>query len=386
MSNESDNILAELLALLAEGRKIEAIKRYREVTGAGLAAAKEMVEALERGEPLPTREPMDSAFENEIVLLLHGGKKIGAIKLYRERTGVGLKEAKDAVEALERGQSLPTRETVDSTMEAEVVRLLEGGKKIEAIKVYRERTGVGLKEAKDAVEAVAAQRGIVAPSGSGCLGAALLLMVLIPMAAIVFGGEQADRERHADYVQGTIIDAPGEDGLFNVQPQGTKAPCAAMKITTDPKTVVTIVQEKIKVADLKVGMWVRAEMVGDVATRIVAGHLWLEDGERLVLFKGLPEEFFTHPAGFDVNNVPTKFGPLRMMYRLTGNGSYLRWGRKALPKEGMVVCWPTTLKARFSYGPPVKPDERGLIHLPADVSELRIWFADPVVPKKNKAG
>ena len=55
-------------------------------------------------------------------------------------------------------------------MEAEIVRLLETGKKIEAIKVYRGRTGVGLKEAKDAVEAVAAQQGIVAPSGFGCLG------------------------------------------------------------------------------------------------------------------------------------------------------------------------------------------------------------------------
>ena len=40
MSNESESILAELLALLADGRKIEAIKRYREVTGTGLAAAK----------------------------------------------------------------------------------------------------------------------------------------------------------------------------------------------------------------------------------------------------------------------------------------------------------------------------------------------------------
>ena len=120
--------------------------------------------------------------------------------------------------------------------------------------------------------------------------------------------------------------------------------------------------------------------------QIVAGHWWLEKGDTLVFFKGLPPEFFTHPAGFDVNNVPTKFGPLRMMYRLTGNGSYLRWGRKALPKEGMIVCWPTSLKARFSYGPPVKPDDQGLIHLPADVSELRIWFVDPIVSKKNKAG
>jgi ribosomal protein L7/L12 len=35
----------------------------------------------------------------------------------------------------------------------EVVQLLNNGRKIEAIKVHRERTGLGLAEAKDAVEA-----------------------------------------------------------------------------------------------------------------------------------------------------------------------------------------------------------------------------------------
>ncbi len=184
-------------------------------------------------------------------------------------------------------------------------------------------------------------------------------------------------------VQGTITTAPSEKGTFTVQPQGTKVPADVVKIATDAKTTVTIASETIKVADLKVGMWVRAEMADGIARKIVAGHLWVEEGDKLVLFQGLPPEFFTYPAGFDVNNEPTKFGPLRMMYRLTGNGSYLRWGRKALPKEGMVVCWPTSLKARFSHGPPVKPDDQGLIHLPADVSELRVWFLDPVVPKKD---
>lgn len=36
----------------------------------------------------------------------------------------------------------------------EVVRLIRAGQKIEAIKVYRDATKCGLKEAKDAVEAV----------------------------------------------------------------------------------------------------------------------------------------------------------------------------------------------------------------------------------------
>lgn len=35
---------------------------------------------------------------------------------------------------------------------------LQAGKMINAIKIYREVTGVGLKEAKDAVEAIARQR------------------------------------------------------------------------------------------------------------------------------------------------------------------------------------------------------------------------------------
>jgi ribosomal protein L7/L12 len=38
----------------------------------------------------------------EVVQLINGGNKIGAIKLHRERTGLGLAEAKDAVEGFER--------------------------------------------------------------------------------------------------------------------------------------------------------------------------------------------------------------------------------------------------------------------------------------------
>jgi ribosomal protein L7/L12 len=41
-----------------------------------------------------------------------------------------------------------------------VVEQLEQGKKIQAIKVYREQTGAGLAEAKTAVEAIARERGL----------------------------------------------------------------------------------------------------------------------------------------------------------------------------------------------------------------------------------
>lgn len=46
--------------------------------------------------------------------------------------------------------------------------MLRGGQKIAAIKLVREETGTGLKEAKDAVDAYASSLGIESKS-SGCL-------------------------------------------------------------------------------------------------------------------------------------------------------------------------------------------------------------------------
>jgi len=43
---------------------------------------------------------MNSGVDPQIIELVQAGKKIEAIKLYRESTGVGLKEAKDFVESL----------------------------------------------------------------------------------------------------------------------------------------------------------------------------------------------------------------------------------------------------------------------------------------------
>lgn len=118
----------------------------------------------------------DAAFESELRSLLSSGRKIEAIKLYRERTGVGLAEAKSAVEALQ-------VQPVDSPdLETQIVSLLQQDQKIQAIKFYRERTGVGLKEAKDAVEAIAAERGALA-SKSGCLG---MVLILIGICAWLF--------------------------------------------------------------------------------------------------------------------------------------------------------------------------------------------------------
>lgn len=108
----------------------------------------------------PVPRGVDSA---AIQQLVSEGKKIEAIKLVREQTGLGLREAKDAVDAIERGETpeLTPRSTVTMTTISradldEINELLSQGKKIEAIRLYRERMDVGLKEATDAVEAIEA--------------------------------------------------------------------------------------------------------------------------------------------------------------------------------------------------------------------------------------
>ena len=100
--------------LVRHGNKIEAIKIYRGMTGVGLAEAKDAVEALAAGQPvqvsaLAAASPdLGNNLEPlaEIKRLVQQGNKIGAIKIYREMTGAGLAEAKTAVEALEAGQPI----------------------------------------------------------------------------------------------------------------------------------------------------------------------------------------------------------------------------------------------------------------------------------------
>ena len=107
-------------------------------------------------------------------------RKIEAIKAYREETGAGLKDAKDAIEnwiaspgaapkaapdGKWRSQSVPTGAApwpAPSQPVRDIARDPTGRsktiRKIEAIKAYREETRAGLKDAKDAVESWLASR------------------------------------------------------------------------------------------------------------------------------------------------------------------------------------------------------------------------------------
>jgi ribosomal protein L7/L12 len=100
--------------------------------------------------------------ELEIKELVTKGNKIAAVKLYREITGAGLKESKDAVESIERGVPIQIPSPAqtgdpDPFLEIQIKRLLAERKKIEAVKAYREAYNCGLKEAKDAVDDIEIQ-------------------------------------------------------------------------------------------------------------------------------------------------------------------------------------------------------------------------------------
>jgi ribosomal protein L7/L12 len=98
-----------------------------------------------------------SYIEQEIQSLIDQGRKVEAVKRVRELTDWGLKEAKDYVDSLARSSS-PAMDSAlgvsKETLEFEVRELLARGRKIDAIKKVRELTDWGLKEAKDYVDSV----------------------------------------------------------------------------------------------------------------------------------------------------------------------------------------------------------------------------------------
>lgn len=131
--------------------------------------------------PLPeseTEKLSDEVFREHLLQLLTTNQRVQAIAAYRRRMGCDLTAAVEAIDALERDQQFNViPEYAD--LEWEVIGYLERGQKIAAIKFYREKTQLGLKEAKDAVEAIEQRMGLsVVPQTAGCFGMVLLLSVL----------------------------------------------------------------------------------------------------------------------------------------------------------------------------------------------------------------
>jgi len=105
------------------------------------------------------QSPPPAPSDAQAILLAQQGKKIEAIRMIRQLHGVDLKEAKVWVESggsayMPAVSPIPAPAAVDE----DAIAIAMAGNKIAAIKLIRERHGVGLKEAKDWIDAAVRQR------------------------------------------------------------------------------------------------------------------------------------------------------------------------------------------------------------------------------------
>jgi ribosomal protein L7/L12 len=115
----------------------------------------------------------------ELQQTLDARGRIAAVKLCREWTGCSLREAKHRVEALgtgEREYSDGLASNLDEQVMDEILDAMEQGNKLEAVKLYKESTGVSLVESKQFVELLMGELGIEQSSGSGCAGVVLAIV------------------------------------------------------------------------------------------------------------------------------------------------------------------------------------------------------------------
>jgi ribosomal protein L7/L12 len=111
----------------------------------------------------PTQVSIDPALATQLRDLEAKGKKLEAVRLLRKTTGLGLADAVRIVDKLAAsGKPVTLDKTTSGTgtamanigpdHEAELRTLVAAGQQIQAIKMVRELTGMGLKEAKDLVD------------------------------------------------------------------------------------------------------------------------------------------------------------------------------------------------------------------------------------------
>ncbi|MEO8361954.1 MAG: hypothetical protein ABI672_18115 [Vicinamibacteria bacterium] len=198
---------AEIRALVASGQKIEAIKRFREITGVGLkealvAVTQMSAHAPQAAAPRGTHAPVAStreatstlgpktrlAAEAAALAALREGNVIEAIKRYRDQARVGLKEAKDAVDALSVVHASEGR--VNAKLARSLIQLMAAGKKEEAIALVRSNVSFDEDEARAFLSKLKGfQKGTGSGCGGGCFRALFSLFLLVAvLLALIQGG------------------------------------------------------------------------------------------------------------------------------------------------------------------------------------------------------
>ena len=120
------------------------------------------------------------------------GNSVEAIKLLRASTGLGLKEAKDIIDQhLSGNLAAFSVAPGQPSLSPAVAAALQRGNKIEAIRLLREETGLGLKEAKDSIDSFENRGGAgSSPRSPGEVGKSSgslwLAVAFVALAIIVY--------------------------------------------------------------------------------------------------------------------------------------------------------------------------------------------------------
>jgi hypothetical protein len=86
--------------------------------------------------------------------------------------------------------------------------------------------------------------------------------------------------------------------------------------------------------------------------------LAFENNQRLVLLSGVPPAWFTHKDGIRIEDLPTYFGKLNLLWKPKQGGATLSLGGTAKPPKGFLLRLPESLKAKVSVNGRTIPTAR----------------------------
>ncbi|PTS98253.1 hypothetical protein DBR11_15405 [Pedobacter sp. HMWF019] len=119
---------AQILLLLQRNRKVEAIKFVMDATKCGLKEAKDFIDHFKEtgiasidGSERSFRENLDA----ELTSLLLNGKKIDAVKLYKDHTGAGLKDSVEYVNSLQEGEVTPVSKSPLNNRDTQIEQIIK---------------------------------------------------------------------------------------------------------------------------------------------------------------------------------------------------------------------------------------------------------------------
>jgi len=163
LKNVPESAMKQARQLIREGTPALATRLLHETSGISLGDADDYVEAFKAAElgKLSLGEALTVDLACEVRELLYRNERLKAADLLASRTGAPHPEAVRLVELLTSTRDnqgwvarKPLPEAVTPEQLHQVREVALSGNKIEAIKLYRELTGAGLKEAKDYVESL----------------------------------------------------------------------------------------------------------------------------------------------------------------------------------------------------------------------------------------